>query len=91
MTADGTGTAVTPMVLDPGDGTTVTCTSKKNYSAEPTYATGNLAEFALHLRATGIFEPPPGADWTCAIGSGPGSAFAVAQRDREELQRDVHF
>jgi hypothetical protein len=72
MTADGTGTAVTPMPHDPGDGATPTCTSKKNYSAEPTYAAGNLAEFGLHQRATGVFEPPPGAVWTCAIGSGPG-------------------
>lgn len=72
MTADGTGTAVTPLSMDPSDGVTPTVAAKKNYTVEPTYATGNLAEFALHQRATGIFEPPPGVVWGCAVGSGPG-------------------
>jgi hypothetical protein len=36
MTADGTGTAVTPLSIDPGNTTAAVSTSKANYTVEPT-------------------------------------------------------
>ena len=51
FTADGTGTGVTPLAVDPAESTAI-LTAKTNYSAEPTYSTGSLLEIALNQRAT---------------------------------------
>lgn len=57
ITADGTGTSVTPEVCDSGDGAAF-CTAKKNYTAEPTYATGNGVQLPLNQRATLVWNVP---------------------------------
>lgn len=43
---DGTGTAVTPVALDPGEPASI-CTSKSNYSAEPTTNVSVRSQFPL--------------------------------------------
>ncbi len=57
ITADGTGTSVTPEVCDSGDGAAL-CTAKKDYSAEPTYASGNGIVLPLNQRATLVWNAP---------------------------------
>lgn len=71
ITSDGTGTSVTPKALDAAEGTAA-CTAKANYSAEPTYEAGNLAEISFNQRATVIWEPPPGGEPACPTGAGNG-------------------
>jgi len=71
ITADGTGTSVTPKALDAAQGTAA-CTAKANYSVEPTYEAGNLAEISFNQRATVFWEPPPGAEPCCPTGAGNG-------------------
>lgn len=53
FTADGTGTAFTPIALDPGNPAAL-CTSKSNYSVEPTGMTANafLLQASVNQRAT---------------------------------------
>lgn len=69
ITADGTGTAVTPQACDAGDGA-ATCTAKGNYSAEPTYESGNGIEIALNQRATLVYNVP--VAYQAAVGAGAG-------------------
>jgi hypothetical protein len=57
ITADGTGTTGTPLQVDSADGAPV-ITARVNYSVEPTYAAGNLAEIDLHMRNTMVWTPP---------------------------------
>jgi hypothetical protein len=71
FTADGTGTAGTVFASDPGDGTP-RVTTKYNYSAEPTYASGNLAEISMNQRATIIWNAPLDGEITSAIGTANG-------------------
>jgi hypothetical protein len=52
MTADGTGTAVTPQALDPAD-VAALATAKNNYSAEPTItASSSLFNVGVNQRAS---------------------------------------
>lgn len=52
FTADGTGTAITPRAIDPGNPAAI-LTSKSNYSAEPTYtANSELFDEGIAQRAT---------------------------------------
>lgn len=59
MTADGTGTTITPLPLDPADPAAL-CTAKANYTAEPTVtANSGVLEFALNQQATVRWVPDP--------------------------------
>lgn len=82
FTAAGTGSAVTPEVVDGGDGAAL-CTAKANCTVEPTYAAGGGIVIPLNQRVTLLFNvpvaymPPIGA--TNGIGiqmvSGPALAY----------------
>ena len=54
ITADGTGTSVTPTPLDPAD-VAALATSKENYSAEPTYAS-NAALLVVGMNQRNTFQ-----------------------------------
>lgn len=71
FTADGTGTAGTVFASDPGDGTP-RVTTKYDYSAEPTYSSGNLAEISMNQRATVIWNAPLDGEIASAIGTANG-------------------
>lgn len=73
ITADGTGTALSnTFAMDPGDGAPVV-TAKGNYTAEPTYATGNILEIGLNQRATVIWNAPDDESRpSCAVGAANG-------------------
>jgi len=89
ITADGTGTAVTPIPKDISDGTAMTCTAKKNYTVEPTYAAGNVAEFTLHVRASGEFRPGPGEEWAVPIGAGAGLGMTIVTNDTKNYRVEI--
>lgn len=56
LTADGTGTAVTPKPVDPAD-VASRCTAKYNYSAEPTYTSGeNMVNPGSHQKLSWIWQ-----------------------------------
>src|SRR5580700_5853837 len=57
FTADGTGTAGTVLANDRNFGAP-TCTTKHNYSAEPTYDTGNFVEIPVNQRGFVTWFPP---------------------------------
>jgi hypothetical protein len=62
MTADGTGTGVTPNPLDPAD-TASSATSKANYSAEPTVTSASsLLGTGLNQRASYRWVAAPGSE-----------------------------
>lgn len=57
FTAAGTGTAVSPEVVDGGDGA-ASCTAKANCTVEPTYAVGGGIVIPLNQRATMVYNLP---------------------------------
>lgn len=62
-TTSGTGTAHTPIPLDPADGASVT-TVEENHTAEPTYTADEiLLHFGLHMRAAYRWVAAPGKEW----------------------------
>jgi hypothetical protein len=62
MTADGTGTAVTPNQLDPAD-VAALATAKNNYSAEPTItASSSLLNVGVNQRASYRWVAAPGSE-----------------------------
>jgi hypothetical protein len=62
MTADGTGTAVTPQALDPAD-VAALATAKNNYSAEPTITAGSsLFNVGVNQRASYRWVAAPGSE-----------------------------
>lgn len=61
-TSNGTGTAVTPNALDPGNPAAVTAVSAI-HTAEPTYTAGaNTLKFSLNMRATFRWVAAPGGE-----------------------------
>lgn len=61
-TATGTGTAYTPIAIDPGDPATL-ASCEVNCSAEPTYtANSNLLQVDINLRATFRWVAAPGGE-----------------------------
>lgn len=70
ITADGTGTAGVTFQADSADGAPVV-TTKVNYSAEPTFVAGNLAEIAMHMRNSVIWNPP-------TVDAAPAAALGTA-------------
>lgn len=71
FTADGTGTAGTTFQADSADGAP-SVTTKVNYTVEPTYAAGNVAEIDLNQRATVVWNSPLGAEPSVALGTANG-------------------
>lgn len=62
LTADGTGTSVTPTALDPGDPSAI-ATSKKTYTIEPTYtANALLFDEPVNQRASFRWVAVPGKE-----------------------------
>jgi hypothetical protein len=88
MTADGTGSSGSAYPVDAGDGAP-TCTTKHNYTAEPTYATGNIYAWAPNQRTMMIWNPPFGGEpvsnlsggtdigWGLVMLSGPSLKYRV--------------
>ena len=63
ITADGTGSAVTPSPLDAADRASQ-CTCLENHTAEPTYTSGGeLLETPLNHRATFRWVAAPGGEF----------------------------
>lgn len=86
------GSAVTPMIADPGDGTTASCTSKANYTAnEPTYASGNLKEWAIHDKGQYEFRPDEGETWAMAIGTANGLGVVQLSSGTETYRVEIDW
>ena len=89
MTADGTGTSVTPHATGRQNGTP-SSTCKANYTVEPTYETGNMFRVPLNQRVTMIDNLPFGAEletnlsggtvvgWGIQMVSGPALAYETS-------------
>lgn len=69
ITADGTGTSETTQACDSADGAP-SCTSKKNYTVEPTYASQNLWETGLNQRNTAIWNATFGGPFVTNLSGG---------------------
>jgi hypothetical protein len=69
ITADGTGTAETTQAVDSADGAP-SCTSKKNYTIEPTYASQNIWEEGLNQRVSMIWNAPFGGEFVTNLSGG---------------------
>jgi hypothetical protein len=75
MTADGTGTAVTPNPLDPAD-VAALATAKNNYSAEPTItANSSLFNVGVNQRASYRWVAAPGSELLFPAVAGNGLAL----------------
>jgi hypothetical protein len=75
MTADGTGTAVTPNPLDPAD-VAALATAKNNYSAEPTItANSSLFNVGVNQRASYRWVAAPGSELLFPATAGNGLAL----------------
>lgn len=70
LTADGTGTAATEVLVGPGS-ETPQAVAKVNYSAEPTYASDNLLKTGFHPQST-LAENFPDGQMIAAGGTGFG-------------------
>lgn len=66
FTSDGTGTAITPVALDPGNPAAI-ATAKANYTVEPTSATVVYEDRVSPIGNTFIWEIPPGREILCAV------------------------
>lgn len=72
MTVDGTGTAITPTILDPADAA-ASATSKANYTAEPTVtANSSLFYVGVNQRASYRWVAAPGSElvWPATAAAG---------------------
>ncbi len=76
ITADGTGTARTTVAVDSADGAP-SCTAKKNYTGEPTYATNDLDRIGLNQRVTAIWNPPFGGEYATNLSGGANLGIGV--------------
>lgn len=70
ITADGTGTAVTPTLLDPG-APAAQLTARQGYSAEPTFST-TLLDLAVHQRSIYQWNATPGGELVLPATAGAG-------------------
>mgnify|MGYP001571009458 CR=1 FL=1 len=70
VTADGTGTAVTPTLLDPG-APVAQLTARQGYSAEPTFGT-TLFDLAVHQRSIYQWNATPGGELVLPATAGAG-------------------
>lgn len=73
ITADGTGTAYTPVALDQGDPAATSGGVKVAHSAEPTYTAGaELMRVAINQRATYRWIATPGSELVIDASTGQG-------------------
>lgn len=70
FTADGTGTAVTPTLIDSG-APAAQLSAKQGYTAEPTYST-TLFDVAVHQRSLWQWNSAPGKEIVIPAASGNG-------------------
>lgn len=75
FTGDGTGTAVTPTALDPGDPAAL-LTSKSNYSAEPGYTT-TLWQLGVNQRASYRWVCAPNSELVVPVTASNGIGFGA--------------
>lgn len=76
ITADGTGTSVTPVAVDSADGAP-SCTAKKNYTVEPTFASNDITRFGLNQRVTLIWNAPFDGGYTTNLSGGTNLGIAI--------------
>ncbi len=76
ITADGTGTTVTPVAVDSADGAP-SCTAKKNYTGEPTYSSNKLSRVGLNQRITEIYNVPFDGAWTTNLSTGTNLGIGI--------------
>jgi len=75
ITADGSGTAVTPTALDPADRASQ-CTCLENHTSEPTYTSNTeVMEIPLNHRATFRWVAAPGGEIITPATDNNGLAF----------------
>jgi hypothetical protein len=94
FTADGTGSAITPVALDPDTGVTAKATSKDDYTVEPTYTAGSvMLSFSVNLQATyQWYAPPRGRIISPATAAnGVGLLFKVVSAGTALCQTTMHF
>ena len=88
ITADGTGTARTTVAVDSADGAP-SCTAKKNYTGEPTYATNDLAYIGLNQRTTLIWNPPFEGEFVTNLSGGANLGIGIQMVSGPALNYDV--
>lgn len=88
ITADGTGSAVTPKAVDSSDGAP-SCTCKANYTIEPTYAAGNVQRIGLNQRVTAIWNAPFGGEDVTNLSGGTNLGIGVQMVSGPALAYEV--
>lgn len=76
ITADGTGTARTTVAVDSADGAP-SCTAKKNYTVEPTYASNDLDHLGLNQRVTMIWNAPFNGEYVTNLSGGTNLGIGI--------------
>ena len=90
ITADGTGTGVTPGAVDSADGSP-SCTAKANYSAEPTYAAAPKKRLAVNQRVTYIWNVPFDGEWKTALSGGTNLGIGLQMISGPALKYNATF
>lgn len=88
ITADGTGTARTTVAVDSADGAP-SCTAKKNYTVEPTYATNDLMLIGLNQRVTLIWNAPFDGAFKTNLSGGANIGIGIQMVSGPALTYDV--
>lgn len=90
LTADGTGTGVTPVAVDSADGAP-SCTAKKNYTVEPTYGANLLSEFGLNQRVTMIWNCVFNGEFVTNLSTGTNLGIGIQMVSGPALTYSVDF
>jgi hypothetical protein len=76
ITADGTGSAVTPVAVNSANGAP-SCTAKANYTAEPTYGSNRVSRVGLNQRVTEIWNAPFDGELAPNLSSGTNIGIGI--------------
>lgn len=76
ITADGTGTSVTPVAVNSADGAP-SCTAKKNYTVEPTYSSNVLDRIGLNQRITLVWNAPYEGEYQSSLSGGTNIGIGI--------------
>lgn len=76
LTGDGTGTSVTPVAVNSADGAP-SCTAKKNYTVEPTYASNRLWRIGLNQRIAIVWNCPYAGAWQTNLSGGTNLGIGI--------------
>lgn len=76
-TAVGTGSAVTPQSIDPGDTVASNATAQQNMTIEPTFPPTHLVRLALNQRATFRWVAQPGSELVYPATQNNGITFTT--------------